>query len=71
MLRSALEFDPSSKKINKLERRDAMITRLLSAVVVVVRSFFQDLFGFVFVFNLRTKNRSFFTKLIDKLKRNR
>ena len=58
MLRSALEFDPSSKKINKLERRDAMITRLLSAVVVVVRSFFKDLFGFVFLINLRPNNQS-------------
>ena len=49
-----------------------MITRLLSAVVVVVRSFFQDLFGFVFVFNLRTKIQSYLKKIIDnKLKGNR
>ena len=58
MLISALEFDPSSKKINILERRDDMITRLLSAIVVVVRSFFKDLFGFVFLLNLRPKSQS-------------
>ena len=58
MLISALEFDPSSKKINKLERRDAMIARLLSAIVVVVRSFLKDLFGFVFLINLRPNNQS-------------
>ena len=57
MLISALEFDPSSKKINILERRDD-ITRLLSAIVVVVRSFFKDLFGFVFLINLRSYNQS-------------
>ena len=57
MLISALEFDPSSKKINILERRDD-ITRLLSAIVVVVRSFFKDLCGFVFLINLRSYNQS-------------
>ena len=58
MLISALEFDPSSKKIYILERRDDMITRLLSAIVVVVRSFLKDLFGFVFLINLRPNNQS-------------
>ena len=58
MLRSEPEFDPSSKEINILERRDAMIARLLSAVIVLVRSFFKDLFGFVFLLNLRPKSQS-------------
>ena len=58
MLRSVLELDPLLQKINILERRDAMIARLLSAVVVLARSFFKDLFGFVFLINLRSYNQS-------------
>ena len=58
MLRSVLELDPLLQKINILERRDAMIARLLSAVIVLVRSFFKDLFGFVFLLNLRPKSQS-------------
>ena len=42
MLRSEPEFDPSSKEINILERRDAInssIAMLSPVVVIAVRSF--------------------------------
>ena len=45
MLRSEPEFDPSSKEINILERRDAIVASLLSVVVITVGSLVIDLRG--------------------------
>ena len=48
MLRSEPEFDPSSKEINILERRDAIVAivaSLLSVVVITVGLLVIDLHG--------------------------
>ena len=60
MMRSEPEFDPSSKEINILGRRDAIVAivaSLLSVVVITVGSCVVQ-FGFVF-FKQRTINKDF------------
>ena len=57
-MRSEPEFDPSSKEINILERRDAIIAviaMLFSVVVIAVRSFDINLLSVtrVGIFNQR------------------
>ena len=59
MLRSEPEFDPSSKEINILGRRDAIVAivaSLLSVVVITVGSLVIDLRGTIRVFIFLTKD---------------
>ena len=48
MLRSEPEFDPSSKEINILERRDASIA-VIARLLLAQRSSVIDLLGFVYI----------------------